>query len=118
MDDYVGYLKAPVGTWNGKTYISIDGDCHSFNYRTDYFSDPDLAKAWKDAGSQGEWGVRRPGSGSGGDQVPEGKKIRARMPTYLDPTKPWGGFAFYFWAAARRTRSTRTTRRGCSTSTP
>ena len=32
MDDYVGYLKAPVGTWNGKTYrISIDGDCHNFN---------------------------------------------------------------------------------------
>jgi multiple sugar transport system substrate-binding protein len=36
MDDYVGYLKAPVGTWGGKTYrISIDGDCHTFNYRTD-----------------------------------------------------------------------------------
>lgn len=40
MDDYVGYLKAPVGTWNGKTYrISIDGDCHNFNYRADYFKD-------------------------------------------------------------------------------
>ena len=39
MDDYVGYLKAPVGTWEGKTYrISIDGDCHNFNYRTDYFT--------------------------------------------------------------------------------
>src|SRR4029079_17245535 len=49
MDDYVGYLKAPVGTWEGKTYrISIDGDCHNFNYRTDYFADKDLAKAWKD----------------------------------------------------------------------
>ena len=36
MDDYVGYLQAPVGTWDGKTYrISIDGDCHTFNYRTD-----------------------------------------------------------------------------------
>ena len=36
MDDYVGYLQAPVGTWEGKTYrISIDGDCHNFNYRTD-----------------------------------------------------------------------------------
>jgi multiple sugar transport system substrate-binding protein len=32
MDDYVSYLKAPVGTWDGKTYrISIDGDCHTFN---------------------------------------------------------------------------------------
>ncbi|HJT14885.1 MAG TPA: extracellular solute-binding protein, partial [Dongiaceae bacterium] len=48
MDDYVGYLKAPVGTWEGKTYrISIDGDCHNFNYRTDYFADADLAAAWK-----------------------------------------------------------------------
>ena len=58
IDDYVDYLKPPVGTWNGKTYrVTIDGDCHNFNYRTDYFSDPDLAKAWKDAGNQGEWGV-------------------------------------------------------------
>ncbi|MFM7163086.1 MAG: hypothetical protein ACKO3P_22260, partial [Planctomycetaceae bacterium] len=32
MDDYVGYLKAPVGTWDGKTYrVSCDGDCHNFN---------------------------------------------------------------------------------------
>jgi multiple sugar transport system substrate-binding protein len=37
MDDYVDYLKAPVGTWDGKTYrVSIDGDCHTFAYRTDY----------------------------------------------------------------------------------
>jgi multiple sugar transport system substrate-binding protein len=58
MDDYVGYLKAPVGTWEGKTYrISIDGDCHNFNYRTDYFSNADLAKAWKDEGHSGNWEV-------------------------------------------------------------
>ena len=25
MDDYVGYLKAPVGTWNGKTYDVYPG---------------------------------------------------------------------------------------------
>src|SRR3954447_5295183 len=56
MDDYVGYLKAPVGTWGGKTYrISIDGDCHNLNYRTDVFADPELAKAWKAAGNAGEW---------------------------------------------------------------
>ena len=24
MDDYVGYLKAPVGTWDGKTYRDLD----------------------------------------------------------------------------------------------
>jgi multiple sugar transport system substrate-binding protein len=40
MDDYVGYLKDPVGTWEGNTYrISINGDCHNFNYRNDYFKD-------------------------------------------------------------------------------
>ena len=38
MDDYVDYLKAPVGTWGGKTYrVSIDGDTHTFAYRKDYF---------------------------------------------------------------------------------
>src|SRR5687768_12387541 len=47
MDDYVNYLKAPVGTWDGKTYrISIDGDCHTFSYRTDVFSDPTFAEEW------------------------------------------------------------------------
>ena len=55
MDDYVGYLKAPVGTWDGKTYrISIDGDCHTFAYRTDYFAE---------RGLRGGLGGRRPTSG-------------------------------------------------------
>jgi hypothetical protein len=32
--------KPPVGTWDGKTYrITIDGDCHTFAYRKDYFGD-------------------------------------------------------------------------------
>ena len=54
LADYVGYLQAPTGTWDGKTYrISIDGDCHNFNYRTDYFENEDLAKAWKDEGHSG-----------------------------------------------------------------
>src|SRR4249920_1082791 len=52
MDDYVSYLKAPVGTWNGKTYrISCDGDCHNFNYRSDVFADAGLADEWKKAGN-------------------------------------------------------------------
>ena len=59
MDDYVGYLKAPVGTWDGKTYrISCDGDCHNFNYRSDVFADAGLAEEWKKAGRRtGDWGV-------------------------------------------------------------
>jgi multiple sugar transport system substrate-binding protein len=99
MDDYVGYLQPPVGTWDGKTYrISIDGDCHNFNYRTDVFSDPDLAAAWTSEGGEGEFGVPKTwqqvqkmneflkGKQSGGQDVYG----------YLDPAKPWGGFGFYF----------------------
>src|ERR1700754_5187948 len=56
IDDLVNYLKPPVGTWNGKQYrVTIDGDAHNFNYRTDVFADPDLAKAWKEAGNATEW---------------------------------------------------------------
>jgi len=99
MDDYVGYLKAPVGTWEGKTYrISIDGDCHNFNYRTDVFADAELAKAWKAAGKTGEWGPPKTWQ-----QVNEitkflkGKKFKGQdVYGYLDPTKGWGGFAFYY----------------------
>jgi len=99
MDDYVGYLKPPVGTWNGKTYrISIDGDCHTFNYRTDVFSDPELAKAWKDEGHQGEWGV--PTTWQKVQEVTKfmkGKKFGGQdLFGYLDPAKGWGGFGFYF----------------------
>ncbi len=58
MEDYVGYLKAPVGTWDGKTYrISIDGDCHNFNYRADAFEDADLAAAWAAEGHADPWEV-------------------------------------------------------------
>ncbi|MEM1400687.1 MAG: extracellular solute-binding protein, partial [Pseudomonadota bacterium] len=60
MDDYVGYLKAPVGTWDGKTYrISIDGDCHTFAYRTDYYDTAYFAAAWADSGGEGDWAPPR-----------------------------------------------------------
>jgi multiple sugar transport system substrate-binding protein len=99
MDDYVGYLQAPVGTWDGKTYrISIDGDCHNFNYRTDYFADEELAKAWQDDGHEGEWAVPKTWQ-----QVQEltkflkGKQVGGfDAYGYLDPLKGWGGFGFYF----------------------
>ena len=45
-DDLVDYLKPPVGTWDGKTYrITIDGDCHTFAYRKDYFGDGSITAA-------------------------------------------------------------------------
>ncbi|MBY3246664.1 sugar ABC transporter substrate-binding protein [Rhizobium laguerreae] len=99
MDDYVDYLKAPVGTWDGKTYrISVDGDCHNFNYRADYFTDADLAKAWKDEGHEGEWGV--PKTWQKVQEVTKflkGKTIGGMEAIgYLDAPKAWGGFGFYF----------------------
>jgi len=99
MDDYVHYLKPPVGTWNGKIHrISIDGDCHNFNYRTDYFLDPGLAKAWKDEGHEGEWEV--PKTWQKVQEVTKflkGKKFQGMDAYgYLDPPKGWGGFGFYF----------------------
>ena len=99
MDDYVGYLKAPVGTWDGKTYrISCDGDCHNFNYRTDYFANEEFAKAWEAEGHKGKWEV--PNTWQKVQEVTKflkGKQIDGQDAYgYLDPTKGWGGFAFYF----------------------
>jgi len=99
MDDYVGYLKAPVGTWDGKTYrISIDGDCHNFNYRTDYFEDAELAKAWESEGNEGAWEV--PTTWQKVQAVTKflkGKSVGGfDAHGYLDPLKGWGGFGFYF----------------------
>jgi multiple sugar transport system substrate-binding protein len=99
MDDYVNYLKAPVGTWNGKTYrISIDGDCHTFNYRTDVFADAELAKAWKSEGHEGDLAV--PKTWQKVQEVTKflkGKKFAGQdIYGYLDPCKGWGGFGFYF----------------------
>ncbi|MGH7078742.1 MAG: hypothetical protein ACREFU_11680, partial [Acetobacteraceae bacterium] len=97
--DYVAYLQAPVGTWDGKIYrLSIDGDCHNFNYRTDYFSNKTLAAAWQAEGHKGPWEVPRTWQ-----KVQEvtkflkGKKINGQNAYgYLDAPKPWGGFGFYF----------------------
>ena len=99
MDDYVNYLKAPVGTWGGKTYrISIDGDCHNFNYRSDYFADADLAKAWKAEGGKGEWGVPKTWQQvQAYTKFLKGKKVGGQPAYgYLDAPKGWGGFGFYF----------------------
>ena len=104
MDDYVGYLKEPVGTWAGKTYrISIDGDCHNFNYRTDYYDNEDFAKAWKDAGNDSEWAVPTTWQEvqahtkflDGKEDPLTGQSAHG----YLDPLKGWGGFGFYFLAS-------------------
>jgi len=47
FEDIVPYLRDPVRTWNGKIMgMSIDGDCHMWNYRSDIFADKDLAAHW------------------------------------------------------------------------
>ena len=91
MDDYVDYLKEPVGTWDGKTYrVSIDGDCHTFAYRTDYFGEgsvtgKEVPTTWQEINqiSKDLVGKEDPLTG---------------LPAhgYLDPLKGWGGFGFYF----------------------
>jgi len=95
MDDYVDYLKAPVGTWGGKTYrVSIDGDCHTFAYRKDYFTDPAIVAATGFSEPPKTW-----------EEVNEfSKKVIGQTDPltgldahgYLDPLKGWGGFGFYF----------------------
>ena len=91
MDDYVGYLKAPVGTWDGKTYrVSIDGDCHTFAYRTDYFgegsvSSRDVPKTWQEINEISKELAGKSDPLTGLDAH-----------GYLDPLKGWGGFGFYF----------------------
>ena len=99
MDDYVDYLKPPVGTWGGKTYrVSIDGDCHNFNYRTDYFENEEFAAAWKAEGNEGPWEVPKTWQKvQAVTKFLKGKKFgRFDANGYLDPLKGWGGFGFYF----------------------
>ncbi|MDX8511239.1 ABC transporter substrate-binding protein [Mesorhizobium captivum] len=103
MDDLVAYLKPPVGTWNGKQYrVTVDGDTHNFNYRTDVFSDADLAAAWKaDSGDKAglaEWGVPKTWQQvQAVTKFLKGKQVKGQdVYGYLDAPKPWGGFGFYF----------------------
>ena len=101
MDDYVGYLQAPVGTWDGKTYrISIDGDCHTFAYRTDYYDNEEFAAAWKEAGNESDWVPPK----TWAEVNAHSKFLIGKTDPltgldahgYLDPLKGWGGFGFYF----------------------
>ena len=93
----IGSRRSAPGTARS-TAPTIDGDTHNFNYRTDYFADANLAKAWKQEGHKGEWGVPKTWQ-----QVQEvtkflkGKKIKGQdVYGYLDAPKPWGGFRLLF----------------------
>jgi multiple sugar transport system substrate-binding protein len=102
LSDYVKMLQSPVGTWEDVTYrISIDGDCHIFNFRTDVFSSPDLAEDWSAAGGEGAW--RTPTSWpqvQAQTKFLSGKQIDGSdIFGYLDAVKPAGGFSWYFFAS-------------------
>ncbi len=91
-EDLVGYLQPPVGTWDGKTYrITIDGDCHTFAYRKDYFGDGSISGM---ADAPTKWAEV--------DEVSMKVKGQTDPLTgldaygFLDPLKGWGGFGFYF----------------------
>ena len=99
MKDVVAYLQPPVGTWDGKQYrVTVDGDAHNFNYRTDVFADADLAKAWKDGGATTEWGVPKTWQEvQAVTKFLKGKQFKGQdVFGYLDAPKAWGGFGFYF----------------------
>jgi multiple sugar transport system substrate-binding protein len=101
-DELVNYLKPPVGAWNGKLYrLTIDGDTHNFNYRSDYFADKDLAAAWTKAGGQGDWGVPTTWQQvQAQTKFLKGQKIGGQDAYgYLDTCKPGGGFTWYFFAS-------------------
>ena len=92
MADYVGYLQAPVGTWDGKTYrISIDGDCHTFAYRSDYFGDGSISGM---AAAPVTWQEVQTATKALAGQTDPLTGLDAYG--YLDPLKGWGGFGFYF----------------------
>lgn len=102
IDDYVRLLQAPVGTWDGVTYrVSIDGDCHNFNFRSDVFSNADFATEWATSGGEGDWAVP-----TSWQQVQaqtkflSGKQIDGNdVFGYVDVVKPGGGFSWYFFAS-------------------
>ena len=104
MEDYVDYLKAPVGTWDDQTYrISIDGDTHTLAYRTDYYDNAEFAAAWAEEGDGSEWAPP-----TTWEQLNAQSKFLAGKTdplTGLDAygiVAPlnylWGGFGFYFLA--------------------
>jgi multiple sugar transport system substrate-binding protein len=102
ISDYVKLLQPPVGTWDGVTYrVSIDGDCHIFNYRSDVFASPELGEEWIVSGGEGRWGVP-----TSWQQVQSqtkflsGKQFAGKDTYgYLDVVKPGGGFSWYFFAS-------------------
>ena len=115
-DDLVDYLKPPVGTWDGKTYrITIDGDCHTFAYRKDYFTDGLISGATED-----DRGAHHLGAGQRVLQEarrqdrPADRPRRLRLPRSAEV--PVGRLRLLLPRGPRRglRQASRRSRRGCS----
>ena len=105
MDDYVDYLKPPIGTWGGETYrVSIDGDTHTLAYRTDYYDNEEFAAAWAEENGDGsEWAPPTTWEAMNAhSKFLAGKTDPLTgLDAYgvVDPLNYlWGGFGFYFLA--------------------
>src|SRR5215210_772553 len=102
MSDYVKALQAPVGTWNGQTYrVSIDADAHNFNFRSDVFSNEELATEWAASGGSQEWGPPQTWQQVQAVTVfLNGKQLDGEaLYGTLDVCAPGGGFSWYFFAS-------------------
>ena len=102
VNGYVKLLRPPVGTWEDVTYrVSVDGDCHNFNYRRDIFSSSELAEEWIASGGDGGWGVPTTWQQvQAQTQYLSGKQVDGNeIFGYLDVVKPGGGFSWYFFAS-------------------
>lgn len=94
-DDYVDYLKAPVGTWEGKLYrVALDGDTLSMNYRKDYFTDPAITAATGATSVPASWQGWADFSAKVKGQTDP--LTGGAAYGYLDSYKPWGGYDFYY----------------------
>ncbi len=104
MDDYVDYLKPPIGTWGDQTYrVSIDGDTHTLAYRTDYYDNEEFAAAWAEEGDGSEWAPPTTWEAMNAHaKFLAGKTDPLTgLDAYgiVDPLNYlWGGFGFYFLA--------------------
>ena len=125
FDDYVNYLKPPVGTWNGKIHRTcIDSDCHTMNSRTDVFGDADLAKQWadwKDNAGLKDWGAPKTWQQvQAGHQIPQrARRSRARRSTASSISRSHGaGSSSISRRAARQLMPNIPAKKtGCSTRT-
>jgi len=99
FDDYVNYLKPPVGTWAGRIHrVTIDSDCHTNEHphRRIFRSRPrEGVEGW---GRRGRMGPAEDlAAGSSRTKFLKGKKFKGKeVYGFLDQPKPWGGFGFYF----------------------